>query len=89
MAQKKTQIWDFHCPARLGRGEMKSRDYLRDRVTLNAQSTRHGARPGPKLTPSVHAASLRASWTIARGKTRGRKRKGLRHKKKCIWYVHM
>ena len=32
-------------------GGKRSRDYLPDRAALNAQSTHHGARPGPKLVP--------------------------------------
>ena len=39
----------FHGLARL-RGK-QPRDYLPDFATLNAQSTRRGARPGPKLAP--------------------------------------
>ena len=53
----------------------RSRDCLPAGATLNAQSTtRHEARPGPKLAPSVHAGPLRAPQSRAREQTRGRKR---------------
>ena len=64
----------FHCLA--GLWLSGKRDYLPVRATVNAQSARHGARPGPKLAPSVQAAPLRAPQPRAREKTRGRNTKG-------------
>ena len=40
-----------HDPRWQSLGGKRSRDYLPGRTTLNAQSTRHGARPGPTLAP--------------------------------------
>ena len=37
-----------HCPSRLWLGGKRFREYMSARATLNAQSTRHGARPGEK-----------------------------------------
>ena len=42
-------VWIFHCPARLWLGGKRSRDFLPDRATSNAESARHGARPVPNL----------------------------------------
>ena len=55
--------------------ESTPRDCLQDFATLNAQTTRHGARPGPKLAPSVQAGPLRDPKRRARGKTHGRRRR--------------
>ena len=45
------------------------------RPTLNAQNARRGARPGPKVAPSVHAPPLPAPQQRARGRpAAGRKR---------------
>ena len=65
-------MWGFNCPARLWLEGKRSRDYLPVRATLNAHSARHGARPGPKVAPSVHADPLHAPQQRARGKTLGR-----------------
>ena len=54
------------------------------RDTFNPHSTCHGPRPGPKLAYGVWAGSLCATEPIARGKTRGRKRKKCRRAKKHI-----
>ena len=43
-----------------------SRGYLAVFATSNAESTRHRARPGPKLAPSVHADPLRSPRPRAR-----------------------
>ena len=50
---KNGRLGVFHWPGWLWLGGKRSRDYLPARSTLNAQSTRHGARPGPKLAPGV------------------------------------
>ena len=59
------------------------------RSTLNPQSTCHGPRPGPKLAYWVRAGSLCATEPIARGKTRGQKRKECRRVKKTRLYIRM
>ena len=50
---KKWQFGGFHGLGCLWLGGTRSRDYLPARATLNVQSTRHGARPGPTLAPTV------------------------------------
>ena len=72
----------FHCPAWLGFGGKQSRDYPPARATLNAQSMRHGARPGPKLVPWRTRGPLRAPPPRAREKTRGQN--GAMCKKKTL-----
>ena len=42
---------DIHRPGRLGLGGTRSRQKEPARATLDAQSTRHGVRPGPKSAP--------------------------------------
>ena len=60
-----------------------ARDYLPDLSILNAQSTRHGARPGSKLASRVQARPLRAApQPRARETTHGRRRKACKLKKK-------
>ena len=81
--KKKTENAVFYHPGWLWRRGTRSRDYLPARATLNAQSTRHGARPGPELAPSVHAAPVRAPQP--RGKASGRTRNGLQCAKK--WHL--
>ena len=61
-----------------------TRDHLPDRATLNAQSTRHGARAGLKLASSVHAGPLCAPQPRARGKTPGRERNRCRCDKQAL-----
>ena len=61
--------------------------YLPDRATMNAESARHGARPGPKRAPCVQAAPLRAPQPRAGGQTLGRKKKVAHVQKKCTWYI--
>ena len=47
--QSKTlKLWGFHCFARLGEAECDP-VITCQRATLNAQGTRHGARPGPSV----------------------------------------
>ena len=58
------------CEAR--RDGQRSRDYLPDRAALNAQSARHGARPGLTLAPWFNAGLLRAPQPRAQEKTHGR-----------------
>ena len=67
-------MWVCHCLARLYLRGIRPRDYMPDFAALNAQSTSHGARPGPKLAPVVRAGLLRAPVPRAREKPRGRKR---------------
>ena len=59
-------VWGFYGPAWLWLGGKRSRENEPARATLNAQSTRHGARPGPKVAPSARASPLRASQPRAR-----------------------
>ena len=46
---KQAEMRGFHCLARLWLGGKRSRDFLPDRATSNAESARHGARPVPNL----------------------------------------
>ena len=63
------------------RGGMRSAEYLPDRATLNAQSTRHAVRPEPTL-----ASQLRArEWPAAKREKRGHVQKNmLYHTYTCI-----
>ena len=58
LLQTDDKMWVFHCLARLSLGGKQPRDYLADFAALNAQSTRHGTRPGPKLAPwcTIHCS---------------------------------
>ena len=60
-----------HDPRWQSLGGKRSRDYLPGRTTLNAQSTRHGARPGPTLAPRCTREPLRTPQPRARETTRG------------------
>ena len=72
---EKAEMWVFRFLARLWLGGKRSRDYLPLlRVLIATLSARHGARPGPKLAPSVQAAPLRASQPRAREETRDQNR---------------
>ena len=44
----------FQMSGEARRGGKRSRDFLPDRATLNAQSARHGARPGPRTCAVVY-----------------------------------
>ena len=81
--EQKLYYRGFDVPGWLYFGGKRSSDYLPDRTALNAQSTRHGARPGPKHAPSVYAPPLRAPQPRAREKTRGRRRKAGRRVNVC------
>ena len=48
--KERRHVWGLHGPGWLyDLAGKQSHDYLPDFATLNAQNTRHGARPGPKL----------------------------------------
>ena len=63
--------------------------YLPDFATLSAQSTRHGARPGPKLAPSVQVRPLLARQPRAREAAHGRRRKAWKCRKETHLYIVM
>ena len=90
--KNKKRCWIVGFPLILRRSARRKatrrpRDYLPDRAKSNDQSTCHGARPGPKLAPTVYAALLRAPQPRTRGKTPGRKRSRCQCAKKCIRYM--
>ena len=66
---------------------MPPRGYFPDFATLKPQSTRHGARPRPKLAPWFEACSLPAPQPRAREKTRGRRSKNADVQKGLISYM--
>ena len=55
--------------------ESDPRRHLPDFATLNAQSTRHGARPGPTLAPSCTGEPPACPAAERQGKTRQRREK--------------
>ncbi|CAM9856851.1 unnamed protein product [Laminaria digitata] len=89
MRMKKQSLQVLHAPGWPWEVGMPSLDHLSGFTTLNAQSTRYGARPGPKLEPCVHAAPR-----VPRGRehekspTAGRV-KNADVRKKFIWYIVM
>ena len=80
-------LWVLYEPAWLWLVEKQSRGFFPDFATSNAQSTRHGPRPGPKLESCVHAPPLRAPRPRARKRpAAGREKLGDAQKKDI--FVH-
>ena len=68
----------------------RSRDYLPAFATLNAPSTSHGARPGPKLAPSVPGGPPACpAAESARKDSRSEQKRYPMCEKKLIWYIHV
>ena len=80
-------MWVFHCLAQFSLRGKQPRDFLRDFATLNAQSTLHGARPGPKHAPwctgepsaCPAAESARKTRTLEKSVQMSQKKKHIVH----------
>ena len=85
--RRKTGIMGFPWSWVARRRGTQSREKEPARVALDAQSTRHGGRTGPKLKRSVYAGPLRAPQPRARENTGDRKRKARQCAKK-VHFIH-
>ena len=87
MGMKKPSYGFSIAPARLYVLGMPPRGYFPDFATLIPQSTRHGARPGPKLAPWFQACSLPAPQPRPREKTRGAEEQEMHMSKKSSFHT--